>query len=144
MRISIEGARDPSDSMADGRAARERLSPVLSLEQLAGVKVVVNVFDGGPRTKVSCEVIGGDGTKRADARLPLAMQRTSVCDPFTVETFCRHKSELKPWVEPSVASHIWKAAFPRSLCTGSYRLLVTVDDEYGHRFSGNMLLEVVG
>jgi C terminal of Calcineurin-like phosphoesterase/Calcineurin-like phosphoesterase len=144
MRISIEGARDPSDSMDDGRAARERLSPVLGVDQLEGATLVVNVFDGGPRTKVACQVIGADGARRANLHPPIAMQRRSVCDPFTVEAFCRHKSELKPWVEPSVASHIWTAPLPRSLCAGSYRLLVTVDDEYGDRFSSNMLLEVVG
>jgi C terminal of Calcineurin-like phosphoesterase/Calcineurin-like phosphoesterase len=144
MRISIEGARDASDSTDSKRAQRERLFPVLALDQLGEAHIVVNVFDGGPRTRVLCRVISAGDALRVDAHPPFTMLHRSVCDPFTVEAYCRHKNELKPWVEPSVASHIWTAPLPRSLCAGSYRLLVTVDDEYGDRFSSNMLLEVVG
>ena len=63
---------------ADAGPIRRR-SPAKSLREC---ELVVNVFDGGPKTKVTYE-IGG----RSPARVP--MQRTAMADPYIAQNYSR-------------------------------------------------------
>jgi hypothetical protein len=100
--------------------------------------LVVNVFDGGPRTTVECELTGcGSGPIRA------VMQRRDMPDPYISEAYCRYKPDLKPWLEPAVSSHVWTAPLPIGLKAGSWRARVHVKDEYGRASSSTLLFEIV-
>lgn len=135
MRISLE----PHNSQGTVRGERrlsmvERLRSPVSIGQAAATRVVVNVFDGGPKTKVSLAVDGGK---------PIEMKRATGPDPFFVEVFDRHHETFKEWVSPQPCSHLWEAALPRDLLAGAYALQVTAADEYGRRHTDSMVLEVV-
>ncbi len=97
-------------------------------------RVVVNLFDGGPRSKVELKV------GRAGDFAP--MRRTARTDPFVEEVYARNAAVKKPWVQPVKSPHIWEATLPADLPAGSHRLTVRATDEYGREAKGWMVLEV--
>ena len=74
------------------------LRPPVPQDALADTILVVNVFDGGPRTNLSFRV--GD-------RAPQALARTRRLDPFVTELFERYPETKKSWVRAIPSSHIW-------------------------------------
>jgi hypothetical protein len=94
-------------------------------------ELVVNVFDGGPRTLVAC-TIGWDPA-------PIVMSRAPATDPYIVDLF--KQSRRKPWVEPVVSSHLWRAPLP-SLAAGAHDITVRVTDEYGREHVSRLVLEI--
>lgn len=126
------------------RAAREvqrdfRLGQMLGspipADALYATEVIVNVFDGGPKTKV--ELAAGSAA-------PVQMTRESRPDPLAHELFTRNEATKKPWVKAENSSHIWTAKLPRSLAPGSHTLTVRVRDEYGRDFTEHAVIEIVG
>ncbi len=140
LRISLEGCSHDEGRGLEGKP-RERLNPIVTGDQLASTRIIVNVFDGGPRTTVRCRIVGNNrSTGSTVHRLELA--RRKIADPFTVESYCRHRAEIKSWVEPSLSSHIWQAQVPPDLAPGSYRIEVECSDEYGRKHLAAILVEV--
>jgi hypothetical protein len=107
----------------------------IPLADLSKCELVVNVFDGGPTTRVSYE-IAAVGTQ------PVAMDRAAVCDPFVARLFAEHASVQKPWVRAVPSSHIWKAPLPEGLPPGAHCITIKTEDEYGRRHSTQLLLEI--
>jgi hypothetical protein len=95
--------------------------------------VIVNVFDGGPKTKVELAI--GDAA-------PSAMTPDRREDPLAKELFARNEATKKPWVKAEVSSHIWTARLPSDLKPGTHTLNVIVQDEYGRSFTEHAILEV--
>ena len=100
---------------------------------LPGSQLLINVFDGGPRTKVSWTLDG-----RAMSH-PVSNARI---DPMTQDLFARAGSTLKPWVKAEASSHIWEAGLPNDLQPGLHRISVKVDDAYGRQHRQNLIFEV--
>lgn len=149
-RLCIEGARHASDASEAAGPGRGRLAAVLSADECRGAALVVNVFDGGPRTSVTCTFLAGAGLAGmglagAGARRlkPITLQRRTMPDPYIADAYCRHKSQLKPWLEPSNSSHIWSAPLPSGLSPGTWRAQARIVDEYGRASVSSLLLEVV-
>ena len=93
-------------------------------------ELIVNVFDGGPRTKVTY-AIGKDAA-------PVAMPRIAAADPYIVDLF--KQSHRKPWVEPVASSHLWRAAL-QPLSPGAHDIVVRATDEYGREHVSRLVLE---
>ncbi len=93
-------------------------------------ELIVNVFDGGPRTKVTYTI----GREIA----PVTMAREPAADPYIVSLF--KQTRRKPWVEPVPSSHLWKAQLP-PLATGAHDVTVRVSDEYGREHVSRLVLE---
>lgn len=91
---------------------------------VSGRRLVVDVFDGGPRTRVTCEFEG-------IAHPPQEMARTVIADPHVVDSFKAHRESWKPWVSPAVSSHIWTAPLPLELVPGRHPVVVRAVGEYG-------------
>lgn len=108
-------------------------SSPIAADRLASTRLVVNLFDGGPRSKI--EVSIGN-------RPPMALSKVERQDPFVIETYDRNRATKKSWVEPTRSSHIWQATLPADLPAGTHRLLVRASDEYGRLRTANMVLEV--
>jgi hypothetical protein len=102
---------------------------------LGDCRLIVNVFDGGPRTRVTCEIEG-----RSAARI--VMQRTTAPDPFFADLCRRHAALQKPWVTPVPSSHLWTAPLCPNLAPGAHRLTLRAVDEYGREHTAHMMLEV--
>jgi hypothetical protein len=101
-------------------------------DALPDSELVVNIFDGGPRTGVAVE-IGG---------MPVAMLREGVPDPFIVDTYARQAAHRKPWVEPVRSSHVWTGRLPADLGPGAHRVTVRARDEYGREHVAHSVVEV--
>ena len=97
-------------------------------------RLVANLFDGGPRSKLSMTV-GRDGK-------PVAMTRTERQDPFVDEVYARNLDTKKPWVKSAPSSHIWQATLPADLAVGTHRITVAGTDEHDRPHSAWMILEV--
>jgi hypothetical protein len=105
----------------------------IALDAVASTRLVVNVFDGGPRSKVEVS-IGG--------RPYQALAKTDRLDPFVVEVYTRNADSKKPWVEATKSNHIWQAALPADLKPGTCRVAIRGQDEYGRIHMASMVLEV--
>jgi 3',5'-cyclic AMP phosphodiesterase CpdA len=95
--------------------------------------VIVNFFDGGPRTTVEY---------RIGKRPPVKMERVARPDPFVEEEFARNEATKKPWVKAEPSSHIWSARLPADLEAGTHSIAVRVIDEYGREHRDNLIVEV--
>jgi hypothetical protein len=83
--------------------------------------IVIDVFDGGPRTRITCEPGGSSG--------PVELSRAAIADPHIVASYAEHKNLLKPWVTPARSSHIWEAEVPHA--AGHLGYVVRISNEYG-------------
>lgn len=92
--------------------------------QTARQSLTVDVFDGGPKTRVRGRVRGTGTT--------FELQRTTMPDPHIVDSYARHRDLLKPWVSPAPSSHMWTGSLPVE-ATGDVMLEIT--DEYGSPLS---------
>jgi hypothetical protein len=109
-------------------------SPI-PVDQLEVCEIVANVFDGGPKTRVICEIKGTNATL-------LTMERVAARDPFMDQLLARHDAIRKPWVEPVHSTHLWRARLPRGLLPGAHGVAVQAVDEYGRRHIAHAVLEV--
>jgi 3',5'-cyclic AMP phosphodiesterase CpdA len=109
-------------------------SPIRSAT-LHAATLIANVFDGGPRTKVTMRI--GDGA-------PVEMARKTMPDPFVEDLYARNEATKKPWIHAEPSSHVWTARLPADLAVGAHRVMVEATTEYGDVVSGRLALEVTG
>jgi hypothetical protein len=134
MRIMLDPG--PRRTQKDGSARiSELLGAPMAQDHAAVADLVVNVFDGGPRTIVEYRI-----GERASVR----MQRERRVDPFVQEVFARNAATKKPWVKAEPCSHLWVARLPADLEVGTHCINVYVVDEYGRELRDYLVLEVAG
>jgi hypothetical protein len=112
----------------------EALRPPIPQDALADSLLVVNVFDGGPKTTL---------TFRLGSNAPVPLVRTRRPDPFVAELFARYPESKKPWVSATASTHIWTARLPADLPPGAHRITVEGRDEYGRPIRSAAVLEVI-
>ena len=135
MRIMLDAAHHgPGGGYRDFRPG-ELYDGRINEDQVAAASVVVNLFDGGPRSTVRFQV--NDGAW-AD------MRRVARSDPSYLEWAERHSAVIKPWVEPRPSTHLWVADLPDDLGPGTHLLSVAATDEFGASHHGHKVLEVTG
>jgi hypothetical protein len=134
LRVVVDGPaqRAMADSRPAGDAGLISGMPVPA-DAVASSELVVNVFDGGPRTKVEALIEGAEA---------VAMQRTDALDPFIVDMFSRQAAHRKTWVVPVRSSHVWKAGLPAGLAPGAHRVTVRATDEYGREHTAHLVIEI--
>jgi hypothetical protein len=118
----------------DARMSQLTGSPIAQ-DNAGATDLMVNVFDGGPRTTVAYQI----GERR-----PVRMERERRIDPFVQEVFARNQATKKSWVKAEPCSHLWVARLPADLPAGTHCIKVRVTDEYGREHHAHMVLEVVG
>ncbi len=99
-------------------------SPAGSLDRREALKagLAVNVFDGGPLTRVYVAI---------DGREPLELAREEIVDPYIRETLEREKDDWKSWVEATPSTHLWTGDLPRDLAAGEHTLRVRATRPHG-------------
>ena len=134
MRIVFDVAHHQlrADAVRDFKAG-QLLDGRLSQDELPAASIVVNLFDGGPRSKVSYRV--GEGEYRA-------LERSLRKDPYMLEQFARHRDVKKSWVEATVSTHLFEADLDDSLPPGTHTVTVHAEDEFGRVHHGHAVLEV--
>jgi hypothetical protein len=108
----------------------------LSAADVEHCELVVNVFDGGPATRVRYSIAGV-------MREPRPMLRVTSPDPHMVRVFADHRALQKPWMRALSSSHIWRAPMPTALRPGVYCVSVQADDEYARPLRTHLLFEVM-
>jgi C terminal of Calcineurin-like phosphoesterase len=134
MRIMLDSQlhRDAREVMRDYPTGALLRGPIA--QAAAGsTRVVVNLFDGGPKSRVEMSV--GNG------RLKI-MDKVERKDPFVEEVYARNPETKKPWVNAGKSSHIWQLNLPADLPVGTHLLKVRAADEFGRPHSDSMVLEV--
>jgi hypothetical protein len=136
MRLSIDSRFHAAEPVALREFRNGQLfgSPIARMS-LGAAAVIADVFDGGPRTRV---------TMRIGKRAPIEMTRRAAPDPFVAEVYARNAATKKAWVKAEVSSHIWSARLPADLSPGAHRVVVEATTEYGDVVMGRMALEVTG
>lgn len=136
MRIMIESEFHRADKEIYGEFRMGSLlgSPI-PVESAYSSSVVVNVFDGGPRTVVEYQLGGGPA---------VTMQRLARIDPFVHEEFSRNEAIKKPWVKAELSSHVFVARLPADLDAGTHTVHVRAIDEYGREHRDHLVIEVTG
>jgi C terminal of Calcineurin-like phosphoesterase/N terminal of Calcineurin-like phosphoesterase len=111
------------------------LTGPIGVDRVASTRLVVNFFDGGPRSKVEVSVGG---------RPYRALTKVERLDPFVVEVYARNGDTKKAWVAAGKSSHVWQGGLPSDLAAGTHRVAVRGTDEYGRTHAASMVLEVTG
>jgi hypothetical protein len=122
------------ESADDFRMSQLVGSPIAQ-DQAGATDLLVNVFDGGPRTSVAYQI---------GERAPVRMERERRIDPFVKEVFARNQATKKSWVKAEPCSHLWVARLPADLAAGTHCIKVRVTDEYGREHRDHLVLEVTG
>jgi len=122
------------DGMRDFRAG-ELFDGRFSVDKVPAAEVLVNLFDGGPKSTVSFRI--DDGPE-------LPMMRVSRADPYMIEVFARNPDTKKSWLDAAPSSHLFSADLPDDLGPGTYTLSVRATDEFERLHHGHTILEITG
>jgi hypothetical protein len=109
----------------------KKLVSGLPMSLTSSTNILVNVFDGGPNTRVTC---------RIDVKEPIMMAPVKREDPFV---FARYVEDgiFQPDQE-SPSTHIWSLPMPKDIEPGVHTLFISVRDEYGQTHMGTKIFEV--
>ena len=107
----------------------------ITVDQVPSTDVIVNLFDGGPRSTVELRI--GD-------RAAVRMERVLRNDPFAEELFQRHADVMKTFLRIMPSTHVWVADLPRDLGAGVHTIAVRAVDEYGREHTAHHVIEILG
>ena len=113
------------DAIGSGSAACGRiLSSPIAKSAAASAQIVVDVFDGGPHTRVFAAI--------DDWPLPVPeLTRCLMPDPYIVEAFADPTIVRPSWLRASPSSHMWFGSLPALLSLGRHRLTIRAVGEFG-------------
>ena len=124
--LNINGIRDfKAGELLDGRISQDHLN---------AAAIIVNLFDGGPNSKVRYRI--EDGEYRP-------LKRILRKDPYMLEQYARHRSSKKTWVEATLSTHLFEADLDANLPPGVHAITVQAEDEFGRLHHGHTVLEIV-
>jgi hypothetical protein len=113
----------------------ELLDGRMSVTHVPAASVLVNLFDGGPKSSVFFSV---------DGRSELPMQLTRRNDLLIAEMWTRSPDSKKSFVNVAPSSHLFEADLPDDLSPGVYTLSVRAVDEFGRTHHAHSILEITG
>ncbi len=130
--LSVEGNRYSTRFVPFDAAADTAMRAMLIEEgrDAQWRTLVVNVFDGGPNTTVTCNLDDGP---------TLTLARTTMADPHVSDLFSRHRDLCKPWVEAAPSSHVWMVPLAADAQT-SRCVTLRVKDEMGRSYTRSIVL----
>ena len=133
IRFDVTHHQLEANGMRDFRAG-QLLDGRMSQDELAAASIMVNLFDGGPKSQVSYRV--NDGVYRP-------LERSLRKDPYMLEQFVRHASDKKSFVQATVSTHLFEADLDADLPPGVHTVTVRAADEFGRIHHGHAILEII-
>jgi hypothetical protein len=135
MRIVLDaGFHDTDPEVLKETMPGALLGGPISAAAAGSTRLLVNFYDGGPKSSVRFSIGGKTGWTQ--------MQRVERLDPFVQDVYARNRALTKPWVFPGKSSHIWQASLPADLAPGTYGIRAQGKDEYGQEHESMLVLEV--
>jgi hypothetical protein len=135
MRIVLDtGYHDTDPEVLAEYMPGQLLGGPISAAAAGSTRLLVNFYDGGPRSSVRFTIAGRTGWT--------PMQRVERLDPFVQDVYARNRAVTKPWVFPGKSSHIWQANLPADLGPGTYGIRAQGVDEYGQKHESMLVVEV--
>ena len=116
-------------------AMGELLDGRMRSDETAAASIVVNLFDGGPRSVVEYAIGDGPWT---------TLDRVLRPDPYMLEVYARNGATKKSWVDAGPSTHIFEADLPDDLPVGTHVVSVRATDEFGATHHGHTVLEITG
>ena len=110
----------------------------MRVTEVPAASVLVNLFDGGPKSQVFFRV--DDGAEQTMARVDRKDPRV---DAMWMRD-AKGAQTKKSWVNAMPSSHLWEADLPDNLGPGVYTLSVRAVDEFGRTHHGHSILEIEG
>jgi 3',5'-cyclic AMP phosphodiesterase CpdA len=108
-------------------------SDILTTAALDTIQVLVNVYDGGPRSVVEYQT---------DDQPFRSMEWAIREDPFFTRLANQYPELFRGWISPTPSPHIWSAALPADLSPGVHSITVRTTDRYGQTYVGHRVFEV--
>jgi hypothetical protein len=130
IRTILVERRDPSAPKAN---IKRPLGHRLSAKVARATDIIVNFFDGGPRSSVVAIV---------DGELGMALNRSPIIDPFVEFAFERDHDNIKPWVAAEMSEHVWTGRLPETLSAGLHRIQITAIDEFDRVARETLIVEI--
>ena len=123
--LRADGVRDfKAGDLLDGR---------LSADELGAAAILVNLFDGGPRSEVAYRI--NDGEYRP-------LERVLREDPYILEQYNRHRAVKKSWVEATPSTHLFEADLDDDIAPGIHTVTVRAVDEFSRVHHAHAVLEI--
>jgi len=133
MRVVLGGPFHRGPEMLDEYRTGAMLGSPIPAAAVGSTELLVNLFNGGPKSTVACVIGPGE---------PRAMKRVSRPDPFVEDVYARNAATKKPWVTAKNSSHLWQARLPAGLPAGAHRIEIHATDDYGETHRHVFVLEV--
>lgn len=139
--LAVDGVDYSLDFRAASRPAgyqmEVHLPDVLEADRLGATEVVVNVFNGSPRSTVRMRIGGGEW-------IPLEPSLRQ--DPAFVAQYERDQAiadnDWRDLGKPHVSTHIWAAPLPETLPLGVHVVEVETTDMHGRTFSAKRIIRI--
>ncbi|UCH10340.1 MAG: calcineurin-like phosphoesterase family protein [Fidelibacterota bacterium] len=106
---------------------------ILATDALDTLQVVVNVYDGGPRSVVEYQI---------DNQSFKTMEWMIRTDPLFTQLTIQYPDLFRNWVSPRLSRHIWTTSAPGDLSPGVHTITVQTTDRYGQTYDGHLVFEV--
>ena len=122
--LSVDGSRYttnfvPTADVEGVQTMRVMAEPEVNLSgQAKRRRLLVNVFDGCPSTKVVMQMCDSGCD-------PVVMKHSIEVDPYVSSFLSSHAATSKPWASASPTSHMWAADLPVALPPGNHTVRVT-------------------
>jgi C terminal of Calcineurin-like phosphoesterase len=135
MRIVLDaGYHDADPEVLAEYLPGQQLGGPISAAATGSTRLLVNFYDGGPKSSVRFTLGGKTGWTE--------MRRVERLDPFVQDVYARNRAVTKPWVHPGKSSHLWQADLPADLAPGTYGIRAHGTDEYGREHESMLVVEV--
>lgn len=108
-------------------------SGTITRDAVTSTPLVINIFNGGPRSRVEVWV----------DEEPVAVKRVRRPDPFFVEHLKRYKDVFSDSARAVDSSHVWEGTLPAGLKAGNHVVRVRTVDQYGQEFTGGGMFNIV-
>ena len=140
--VEFDGENYDVDFKAAGRSKDYQmqitLPSVMKASEVAEKMVYVNVFNGGPKSKVEMR-IGKNGQWKS-------MEKTSEVDPG-LQKIWEAEQKVNPKIQPQLSkprrsTHLWRGKLADALETGNYLIEIRTTEEDGDVFKGYHILRV--
>jgi len=151
--ISFDGHQYQLDFRAAGRSKDYQMSIMtpeeVSASQLDTTDVLVNVFNGSPRSMVemalddSAQWITLEQVLVEDPMFQRVRQREMLIRQKLAAAGTDPNTVLREITKPNLSSHIWRGRLPAGLTVGAHCLRIRTRDMHGRRHDGYRIFRVL-